>query len=53
MIGVAFGAEEFQVTFLVKIIVVSLLKLQRCVFCVNRHCHSSVQEIDNASGLLE
>ena len=30
--GVAFGAEEFQVTFLVKIIVVSLLKLQRCVF---------------------
>ena len=32
VIGVAFGAEEFQVTFLVKINVVSLSKLHTCVF---------------------
>ena len=52
MIGVAFGTEEFQVTFLVKIIVVSLLNA-KVYTSVHHHCHSSVHEIDNASGLLE
>ena len=52
MIGVAFGAEAFEVTFLVKIIVVSLLVAEVCI-SVHHHCHSFVQEIDNASDLLE